>query len=251
MSIYLGNTGTRPISIHKGSQAITAVYVGENKVWSTTNITEVDYIETDGSCYINIGAHLTVTSIVVSSFYTPSSTAYQYFYGTLNNEQVSFYLSGDGLVNSHCPKGGSATGINRTYVRGVSDSKPYYLLKQDFTKAAMYTAYFVNLNSPYAILSRYLYQYQSLDPYNRLSSGKTNSLTFDPAQELGIFAGTETGGVPMQATSRFYGMKIWNDGVLAFDGVPAYDGSAYGIYDKVGGVFYANSGTGTMTGGNL
>jgi hypothetical protein len=72
-----------------------------------------------------------------------------------------------------------------------------------------------------------------------------------------LFAVNTTGTVAQFISARFYETKLWyNDGsgnVLEWWGIPAKRNSdnAIGMYDKVSGTFFTNSGTGTFGYGEL
>lgn len=57
--------------------------------------------------------------------------------------------------------------------------------------------------------------------------------------------------VGLNSQGKLYGCKIWNDTTLVCDFVPCYRKSdnVIGLYEKVGGSFYTNDGTGTFTKG--
>lgn len=68
----------------------------------------------------------------------------------------------------------------------------------------------------------------------------------DTTQSVYLFA-CNTDGPTLQSTCRIYGCKIWESGVLVRNLVPCVTASgAVGMYDKVNGQFYGNSGDGSF-----
>ena len=247
MSIYLGNTGTSPISIYKGSQAITAVYVGENKVWSTTDITKVDYIETDGNCWLNIGPLLTETSIVAGSFYQPLGYDDTHVFWGSNGYGAFVYYSNAYRVRAETLYENGGTRYDSNY-NNASTSLPFYLIKQIFGGQSGYTAYAEQTSSPYLYSS--LSHYLENNPSSRLLHVVSiEGRTFDSTQDVFVMKGVKN--ARLSSGARCFGFRMWDNGIATFDGVPATDGTDYGLYDRVSGTFFINAGTVTMTGGNL
>lgn len=75
--------------------------------------------------------------------------------------------------------------------------------------------------------------------------------TVDPATRIALF-GSKKGSTYNQFTAaRIFRAKIWDDGVLIRDMIPAKRDAddVLGMYDIVNDVFYTNDGTGTFIGG--
>ena len=248
--IGIGNKGISGLRL--GSKSVSAAYLGMNKVWPrvSSGITLFDYIQTDGACRIPLlNVKPKQDMIIVSSFYVASDPGnYRIFYGTENGFIQMFVklVNQERRIYSH---GYESDGKrNVSYWRSRPLEPTFYLLKQDFNGAQNYTAYYSNGES--------YYQRWALDPYKvgnpntRFNYGYTDSAAFPSDQNLSIF-GTVNSSTDnyMVAGSRFYGMKIWSGGNLVHDLVPAKKAAEYGIYDAVTQDFYANTGTGNLTGG--
>ncbi|MDO4811340.1 MAG: hypothetical protein Q3985_05270 [Eubacteriales bacterium] len=75
--------------------------------------------------------------------------------------------------------------------------------------------------------------------------------TYTPENNFFIFARNNGGGtVSYQAKARLYALKLYTDGILRRDFVPAIRkaDSVIGLYDRVSDSFFTNIGTGTFTG---
>lgn len=75
--------------------------------------------------------------------------------------------------------------------------------------------------------------------------------TYTPTNNFFIFARNNGGGtVSYQAKARLYALKLYTDGILRRDFVPALRkaDSIIGLYDRVSDSFFTNIGTGAFTG---
>ena len=77
--------------------------------------------------------------------------------------------------------------------------------------------------------------------------------TFTAPYSLLLFATHRSSGIKICASAaslKIYSCKIYNNGTLVRDFVPAKNSSGtIGLYDIVNGAFYANAGSGTFTAG--
>lgn len=81
-----------------------------------------------------------------------------------------------------------------------------------------------------------------------------NEETFTCAESLPLFVLKDTGvNNVYEEPTRIYYCKLWNNGTLARDFIPAKRKSdnVLGLYDKVSKTFFTNAGTGTFTGGDI
>jgi hypothetical protein len=185
----------------------------------------------------------------VSSFYVASDPGnHRIFYGTENGIIQMFVSLVDQQRRIYSHGYESDGKRNISYWKGRPSEPTFYLLKHNFKGSQNYTAFYSNSGSPY--LSSSLDAYQTSNPKTRFYYGYTDDAAFPSDQNLSIFgkANLSTDNY-MVAGSRFYGMKIWSGGNLAHDLVAAKKASEYGIYDAVTQDFYANAGTGNLTGG--
>lgn len=84
-----------------------------------------------------------------------------------------------------------------------------------------------------------------------LALGATDLGTVDPDTRIFFFARSNGSAVDYYSQCRIYRFKIWDNGSLVRDFVPAMKNSneEIGMYDIVNDVFYTNAGTGVFTGG--
>ena len=216
----------------------------------TAAISIIDFILTDGACRVPLlNVKPLQDMVIVSSFYVASDPGnYRIFYGTENGiiQMLLNFVNHERRIYSY---GYTSDGQrNISYCKGRPSEPTFYLLKHNFKGSQNFTAFYSNSGSPY--LSSSLDAYQTSDPKTRFYYGYTDSAAFPSDQNLSIF-GLANGSTDnyMVAGSRFYGMKIWSGGNLVHDLVPAKKAAEYGIYDAVTQDFYANAGTGNLTGG--
>lgn len=73
--------------------------------------------------------------------------------------------------------------------------------------------------------------------------------TFQSSLPLFLCADNEYGAVKSHTAMRLYSCQIYDSGTLVRDFVPCKNASgAFGLYDRVGDQFYGNAGTGSFTG---
>ena len=68
---------------------------------------------------------------------------------------------------------------------------------------------------------------------------------------LYLLAQNTGSGVSNYASAKLYSCKIYENGSLVRNFVPAMQGSTVGLYDAANGVFYTNAGSGTFTSGGV
>lgn len=241
-------------AVKAGDATITVRTVDGGKTAScsvnvTAAISIVDFILTDGACWVPLlNVKPKQDMVIVSSFYV----------GRDPGKGSIFYVTMDGTIMMYVHQRSGrrieSWGYANDGARNISYvSRPtepmYYLLKQDFTGEQNYTAYYSNGGSPYR--SSELDDYRVNNPNTRLKDGYTDSVAFPSDQCLSVFGRHDDAAGALVAGSRFYGMKIWSGGNLVHDLVPAKRAAEYGIYDAVTQDFYANAGTGTLKGVNI
>lgn len=82
-------------------------------------------------------------------------------------------------------------------------------------------------------------------------TGYHNSSTFTAAHSLYLFSRWKSSGVYRPASMQCFSFKIWDNGTLVRNMIPAYRKSdeEVGLYDTVNDVFYQNAGTGDFIAG--
>lgn len=178
-----------------------------------TGYTRLEYIQANGSQYIDTGIKETNDTAVSCKFFVSSASG-DYLYGSQQNE--------------------SSMGYNGLYRNNTLE---YNYKEISFTE-----------NSTIEMT-----QEVSGSTNNITINGNKYSATIGtaPNASILIFATrykSSVGGVRKYAgTARLYAFKIKQAGELAFDAVPCINASgSVGLYDLVGRQFYGNAGTGVF-----
>ncbi|MBQ7245033.1 MAG: hypothetical protein IJS34_01530, partial [Alphaproteobacteria bacterium] len=179
--------------------------------------TELEYIESTGTQYIDTGVKLTSSHTVEIKFNTP--TAYHMFLygGRISNESEYYGLYLDSSVKIQ---------------QGFGGTKPTYDVSN-----------FSNLDIIYK-------NDKGTISWNGTELG-TISGTFGGTYNAYLFAINQAGSAHSYTyTGKIYYAKIWDNNTLVQDLVPAKNASGViGMYDTVSGAFFTNAGSGTFTAG--
>ena len=208
----------------------TGAFVAGNRVGVSlpSGYTQVEYIQSNGTQYIDTNYIPTSDNLKVSSKFAIS--------------QIQSWMSMFGSEN--------ATNAQWSLIAITNDS----------SKLVFYTGTSAGVGSvPVTAGQVYGLTCQTVNgslTYN--CGGTTGSVavsgTVNKAQTLYIFTqhSTSASNTANQAISmKLYAFQIYDNGVLVRDYVPCISSAgAAGLYDIVNGVFYQNAGTGTFTVGN-
>lgn len=178
--------------------------------------TQLEYIQSSGTQYINTGFNPKSTSRVVMEF------------EFLKNATASPFMSRDSS--------------NATDMFGVFNINGR--LRSDFNKTK------VSFPAGLSPLQKLLYD-QNKNVCTIGSETITNANgTFSAPRPLFLFASNDSGTARFFTTGKFYSCRIFDNESLIRDFAPCKNASgAVGLYDTVEGQFYANAGTGTFTAG--
>lgn len=184
---------------------------------------EVEYIEGNGSPFINTGVSVNSTSfnklrVVYESSYSTFSNSYYLVNGISSSGNI-FYC---GLTNT-----GSVA-----YGNGTQD---------------------INVGQTLSLNTRYIVDFSPITGSYSVGSVSRTGLSFNApstSREFYLFA-YNTGTGAQAHSERLYSCQIYDNGTLVRDFVPCKNPSnAVGLYELVNGQFYGNSGTGSFTAGN-
>lgn len=199
--------------------------------------TPLEYIETDGTAYINSGVVAKATmSFDLKVKMNSSISNSEIFVGVGSTDGASGTLNG--LWRSSNNQGKIGYG--------------YYYIYSGILTPSSFT-------NPFEVSTRLLkgscvmgIKEQGSSSYTSASNNRTS--TVSSSQSLYIFA-TNAGGSPSYMTSagsRIYYIRIISGGSLpnlAFDGVPALYNGEYGLWDRVSNTFFGNAASsGAFTG---
>lgn len=197
---------------------------GKTAKAATDSYLLLDYIESDGTQYINTGyVPSSTTKMVIDTQITTLDGTFQGHgaYSTINSTNWVFTPIG---VN---------TADTIIQVHGTSVSTSITITGQ----IGRYTAILDSLNSFGSINSK---------------TTSLNSMTY-PIVPIYLFARNVNGTALNFFKGRVYSSQIYDSGILVRDFVPAKRSSdgVLGLLDRVNGTFYTNQGTGTFSAGYL
>lgn len=201
---------------------IEMVSVGDNKTGLPFGYTQVDYIESSGTQYIDTGIKGNQDTKV-----------------NLDFEATNFSYPGNKSII------GSRTGATEKHY-GITISggaNPY--LYSGYNNVSQQGVQ-ISLNTKYNVFKDKNIMY--LDNTEITNATYT---TFETPTNMFIFAMNE-GGAKFYSSIKLFKLKIYNDNVLERNFIPCYRNSdnEVGLYDLVNNVFYTNQGTGVFTYGS-
>ena len=186
--------------------------------------TQLKYVESSGTQAINTGVAPTIeTKFQVQGFFLAGNPAY-YPLGGCSNPPIA--------VCSVSSPGGSAYSSFGNVVDKVLET-PY----APFDEAPLHT-----IDKTQVVVVSAITKTIALNATTM--SGNENT-------RICLFARGNAGNIERKSKCRIYRAKIWDDGVLLRDFVPALENATeeVGMYDIVNNVFYRNVGTGVFIGG--
>ena len=216
-----------------GEVKVKELFIGGVKVWQSGRLpagyTELEYIEATGTQYIDTGITGRNGLSVEFSFNPLSllSADSSTIIGCTNGSNQRMYLT---MNKTPAPKfywelGASNYHVETSGARAIDGTK--YHINISWTKA------------------------RSVLTVDGKAVITINTLAFDDNKtNLYLFARNKGTSVDKYSHARLYGMKMWDNGTLVRDFVPARsrDGTV-GMYDLVTGGFFTNAGTDSFTAG--
>lgn len=185
--------------------------------------TELAYIESNGTQYIDTGVKPSETLRVDADVYAQNANN--------NNTNASFF------------------GVYGKVGSTIMQFRGYISSAMGFNFA--YGSNFYHMQDPY-IAGRHTL---SLDAYHKRAQydSETTELSVPsglPTSNIILFASDNNGTIGYNSTIYLYSCKIYNEDIPIRDFVPCKNAAgAVGLYDVVNGAFYANQGTGSFTAG--
>ena len=180
--------------------------------------TELEYIQSSGTQYINTGFAPNQNTRVVADVQFVSENNSQFVFGVrkLPGASVNFGF----LINS--------TQFRSDY----GDSSKVHI-----TVSSLKARILIDKNKNKCYID------------NVLKATNTAS-TFQSEYNLYLFASNDSGEASYFGSLRMYSCKVYDNGTLIRDYIPAKNaGGTVGLYDAVNGIFYQNSGSGTFARG--
>ena len=199
-------------------------YLKDYKVYGNTKqqilpdgYTQVDYIESSGTQYIDTGFKPNQDTRMVAKVYIDSATDYNNVGGARNSNNEQFHII---IANNRFDARYGTKGFNISQI--PTGNKEF-----DFNKNNIY----INdeLKNTFAVQA------------------------FQSSYNAYIFCVNNTGTPSQFANYKLYNMKWYDNDILVRDFVPCYRNSdnEVGLYDLVNNVFYTNQGSGVFTYGSV
>lgn len=221
--IALGNTDAS--KVYLGSEEISKIYLGSTQIWGGSSPTpvlpydaEIEYLESDGSAYINTGikgaGNLQIKARLVNFFTTT-------YYGKWpfgarngsNNKMFGFYINGN----------------NGNAVFAYNSGATEYGVYSDYPSSCD-----VEIGNGVIKIGNSSYNY--------------TAASFTSDYNLILF-GLQNGATTLPFVSKIGPVYISN-GTKTLDLIPVRVGQIGYMYDKVSGELFGNSGTGSFVLGN-
>lgn len=181
--------------------------------------TQLEYIQSSGTQYINSGFTPNQDTRVVAEFESLIATGGFPVFGSRQSGSARTYTFG-------------TTGTNNCWLSGYNNGSVNSGKKEDTAR------HIVDKNKAVCYL-------------DGVAIATSTYATFTSPGALWIFRFySGDGDNAAYGKLKLYACKVYDNGILARDFVPCKNASgAVGLYDTVGAKFYANAGTGTFTAG--
>lgn len=219
-NIYLDDSSDQPI--------ISAKLNGEtsqNIKQLPNTYTQVEYIQSSGTQYINTGVLGNQIDTVEMIFEYP----------TLPN-----------AVNNLIGNRENGTAISHIRIDNDNSLRPWF-------GNGLVTNVTIEANKKYKVKTYCVSGSQSTYVNDVLKGSTTFTINYGNTLPYYLFALCDTNGSAVYKSSiKLYSCKMTKNGVMIHNYVPCYrnNDNVIGLYDLVNGVFYTNAGTGTFTKGN-
>ena len=183
--------------------------------------TELQYIESTGTQYIDTGIIPTNRTSISAKATVLNLNSGPSFFGSLSGNPLVGLLLGT-----------NSTGNGALFVNKTTDA-----LNIQITANSIYE---INLSGTTLSIQKSGEQAQTF----------TTTPIVETAGNICIMGRNEDGVVRRLGAFKYYYMKIYENGILVRDLIPAKNASSVvGMYDMVSGQFFTNAGTGTFTAG--
>ena len=202
----------------------------QNTTILPSEYTQVDYIESSGTQYIDTGVNADYKLSVKFEFSNLSQNSYQ---GAMSGNNTT------NRIRHHL----QMTGTNNVaYWAGLHDSgcSTIIIAGTDYDSSKKYNIFADIYNQKYYLDGVEI-------------SGIFNSNDFDTGLNYYLFGRDTDNGVASMIQIKIYSFKMYYENELVRDFIPCYRNSdnEIGLYDLVNNVFYTNKGTGAFTYGSV
>ena len=192
----------------------------KNEIRLSILYTFVDYIESDGKCYIDTGFIPNQDTRVISKAKLEHNSGNEFLFGARSAIASNTYAYSN-YTSSKC-----RTHYNKTYLD--------FDLEHD-------TTFTVDKNKNITTIN------------DGINNGviEHEYAIFTCPVSMYLFCVNNNGAANSHSTASIYSMQIYDNDVLIRDFIPVYHNilGEYGLYDRVNDIYYPNKGSGTLTGG--
>ena len=209
-SVFYGNAGT-------------GTFTAGPIVVPLSEITELEYIQSSGTQYVDTGFKPNNNSRVVLDF-----------------EPTASYSSIVGIFGTRDAKSGTAANMFVFWNNGTNTFRTdYFGTQKTMTVSTILARQTVDKDKNVTTIG-------SVSVSNTVSTGQCSN-------NLYLFCTNNAGTAQYFAKLKLYSCQIYDNGTLIRDYIPAkLDDGTVGLYDKLNGLLYINAGTGTfISGGNV
>lgn len=213
--------GNTPKEIFFNNQEVKKLIYNGNVVWKKTRLprlyTEVEYIESTGEEYIDIG----IT-------------------GT-NNTKVDIEFQATGT--KFLPFGARSAASSDCFAIWASSATVGSNIRIGFNGTSGYTGEATTTDKYHIIHSK-----DGTYVNNELVWTVGTFSTFTTPQNLLVFGYYNTPTTMSLSAIRLYHLKLWENNIIVRDFIPCYRNSdgEIGLYDSINDIFYTNQGTGSF-----
>lgn len=208
-----------------------SIYYGNGSQWLNVkqNYTQIEYIESTGSQYIDAGIIAKPSTGIYADFQATNVSSNQYYFGTLETTS-------------------STSGLSYNFYRNSSNQWAYCY--NNGTGSFISTGVGCNTNRHTLNFNK------DNDLALKMDNGSTINITLQGSPtdnsnvNFYIFARGHSAGGFSTGRMKLYSFKMYENKNLTRDFIPVKDSNNVAcLYDKITNTFYYNQGTGTFTAG--
>jgi hypothetical protein len=213
------------------NKSLNAKLIAEHDYYVPSNYTQLTYLESSGTQYIDTGYILTSgKEKTYLDFMKTNTDTFTSLFGSNSPASNTVYTitpHGTTSLNIYC-------GDNTNGALPITVNTEY-LLSIEATNLSVTTNITDKTNNSTTVTNTYSYT---------INNGDLSTVS----NSIYLFGTHSPSGGAQTSSERIYEFKLWDNDVLVRDMVPVLNGSSVpGMYDKITGTFYQNLGNGDFT----